>query len=377
MTQAPRDYYEVLGVSRDASEEDIKKAYRKLAMQHHPDRNPGDAEAEQKFREAADAYEVLRNTETRQRYDRFGHAGMNGGGFGHFGNAEDVFTHFGDLFGDLFGFGNMGGGRRSNGPRPQAGADLHYDLTITFAQAARGAEIPLRIARKTNCSECDGSGASPGTDKETCATCRGAGQVRQTQSLFQFVTPCPTCRGKGYTLAHPCPKCKGAGQVWEMSTIELRIPAGVDSGNRLCQRGAGEAGIHGGPPGDLYVDITVEADKVFRRQNQDLVLTREISFVDAALGLSLEIPGLDGPLALEVTKGTQSGTVYRLAGKGLPYINQQRTGDLLVEVKVLTPTSLTARQEELLREFSKEEEARPIQKVKKMAKKIGKAMGME
>ena len=345
---AQRDYYDVLGVARDASEDEIKRAYRKLAFQNHPDRNPGDAEAEQRFKEAAEAYEVLRNPEKRARYDQFGHAGT-GNDFQGFGSAEDIFAHFGDIFGDMFGF-SMGGSRRA-GPRPTPGADLRYNLRISFAQAAKGDEVSLSIPRQVTCSDCNGSGAAPGSSRETCRQCGGSGQVRNAQGFFQFVVPCPTCHGEGYIIPKPCPRCRGKGTVQQMRDLSVRVPAGVDTGMRLRLRGEGEAGSNGGPNGDLYVFIEVEDDKTFDRQGQDLVLHRNISFVQAALGHTLEVPGLDGPLELKIAKGTQSGTVLRLPGKGLPYVGQKRTGDLLVEVLVTTPTNLSARQEELLREF--------------------------
>lgn len=373
---AQRDFYEVLGVARDASEDEIKRAYRKMALQNHPDHNPDNPEAEQRFKEAAEAYEILRDPDRRARYDKFGHAGLgNGSDFGGFGSTEDIFAHFGDIFGDMFGF-SMGGGSRRSGPRATAGADLRYNLTISFVQAARGAEISLTIPRQATCDECKGSGAATGTSRETCRQCGGAGQVRNTQGFFQFVVPCPACHGEGYTIAKPCPRCRGKGQVQQMRDLSVRVPAGVDNGTRLRLRSEGESGSNGGPNGDLYVFITVEEDKVFRRQGQDLVLTREISFVQAALGHTLEVPGLDGPLELKIAKGTQSGSVLRLPGKGLPYLTQKRTGDLLVEVIVVTPTGLTEEQEKLLRNFQELVDGRPLEKVKKVARKIGKAMGI-
>lgn len=374
---AQRDYYEVLGVDRNASEDEIKRAYRKMALQNHPDHNPDDPEAEQRFKEAAEAYEVLRDPERRARYDQFGHAGLgNGMDFGGFGSAEDVFAHFGDIFGDMFGF-SMGGSRRS-GPRPTAGADLRYNLTISFAQAAKGTEVSLTIPRSVSCEDCQGSGAAQGSSRETCRQCSGSGQVRNTQGFFQFVVPCPACHGQGYTIPKPCPRCKGKGVVQESRDLSVRIPAGVDSGTRLRLRNEGESGSNGGPTGDLYVFVTVEEDSVFRRQGQDLVLTREISFVQAALGHTMEVPGLEGPLELKIAKGTQSGAVLRLPGKGLPYLGQKRTGDLLVEIIVLTPTNISAEQEKLLREFEKLAEDRPLEKIKKAAKKfVEKAMGAE
>ena len=373
-----RDYYEVLGVARTASEDDIKKAYRKLALKYHPDHNPDNPEAETKFKEAAEAYEVLRDQGRRSQYDQFGHAGMNGGfgGFGGFGSTEDVFAHFGDIFGDLFGFSSAGG--RRTGPRPQAGADLRYDLTISFMQAAKGAEIPLRIPRNTTCEDCNGNGTAPGSQRETCRQCGGTGQMRQNRGLFQFAMPCSACRSKGYTIPKPCPRCKGAGLVHEMHNLSAKVPAGVDNGTRLCYRGAGEAGLNGGPPGDLYVYLTVEEDKNFRRQGQDLIVSCKISFPEAALGHRVSITGLDGDFEFEIPKGTQSGAVFRMPEKGLPYVGRkERMGDMLIEVIVNTPTNLSEKQEALLREFAALESKKPMKTVKKMVQKLGKAMGME
>jgi molecular chaperone DnaJ len=370
-----RDYYEVLEVSRTASEEDIKRAYRKLALRYHPDHNPGDAEAEYRFKEAAEAYEVLRDSRRRAQYDQFGHAGANGG-MGGFGSAEDVFAHFGDIFGDLFGFSM--GGQRGSGPRPEPGADLRYELNVSFMQAAKGAEIPLRIPRKAACPECAGSGAALGSQRETCAQCRGSGQVRQSRGLFQFAMPCPACRGKGYVLPKPCPRCKGGGLINEVYTLAARVPAGVDTGTRLCYRGAGEAGANGGPTGDLYVYVSVEEDKRFRRQGQNLIVSQRISFPQAALGHKASIAGLDGDINVEVPKGTQSGAVIRVPGKGLPHVGQERRGDLLVEFVVETPTDLTGEQEELLRELDRSLEKNSLHSVRKVARKlVGKVMGME
>ena len=366
-----RDYYEVLEVGREASEEDIKKAYRKLALKYHPDRNPGNPEAEQKFKEAAEAYDVLRDPERRARYDRFGHAGVQGGG-GGFGNAEDIFAHFGDIFGDLFGFSTGGGNR------PMGGADLRYNLTISFAQAAKGDEITLKLPKRVTCSECDGSGAARGTRPDVCRQCGGSGQIRRSQGFFQMSMPCPACHGTGQIISKPCPKCRGEGITSEIKTLNVRVPAGVDNGTRLRVRGEGEPGIHGGPPGDLYVVVSVEPDKTFHRRGSDLILSQDISFVQAALGHRLDVPGLDGPVTLEIPKGVQSGTVLRIAGEGMPRIGENRRGDLLVEVRVLTPTKLNERQIELLKEFEAlSEEAGTLKKVKKIAKKLSQAVGLD
>lgn len=363
---AQRDYYEVLGVARTASDEEIKKAYRKKAMENHPDRNPNNPEAEQRFKEAAEAYEVLHNPEKRSRYDTYGHAGVNNGGMG-FESNDDIFAHFSDIFGDMFGFGFQ---RASSGkPRPMAGADLRYDLKITFDQAAHGAEILLKIPRSDTCEDCKGRGTAPGTDREKCTRCGGTGQVQSRQAFFQLVTPCPVCHGEGTIIPHPCPRCKGQGTVRIMKELSVRVPAGVDTDTPLRIRGEGEPGTHGGPHGDLYVIIEVEEDKVFQRQGQDLVLTREISFVQAALGCTLEIPGLDEKLELKIPKGTQSGKVFSLPNEGLPYLDRKAKGSLLVQILVRTPTNLSEEQEKLLREFEQLSSQSPFQKVKETLKK--------
>lgn len=366
-----RDYYEVLGVSRKADEDEIKRAYRKLALKYHPDHNPGDSEAEQKFKEAAEAYEVLRDADKRARYDRFGHAGVQGG-TGGFGSTEDIFAHFSDIFGDLFGF--AGGARASRG---MPGADLRYNLTVTFAQAAKGAEINLSLPKRVACPECQGSGAAPGSQPENCRQCGGTGQVRRSQGFFQIAMPCPACHGVGQIISKPCPRCKGEGAVADTRELTVRVPAGVDTGTRLRLRGEGEPGMHGGPAGDLYVVLTVEQDKRWQREGQNLLFSQHITFVQAALGHKVEVPGLDGPLPLEIPKGIQSGTLLRLPGEGMPYPGRHQRGDLMVEVVVLTPTGITARQEELLREFEAAAEERPMEKVKKATKKLRKAMGLD
>ncbi len=367
-----RDYYEVLGVGKSASEEEIKKAYRRLAMQYHPDRNPDNPEAEQKFKEAAEAYDVLRDAEKRGRYDRFGHAGVQGGGAGGFGSTEDVFSHFSDIFGDLFGF--AGGGRN----RPMVGSDLRYNLNISFMQAARGDEITLKLPKRVVCPECNGSCAAPGTTAETCMHCGGSGQVRRAQGFFQISTPCPVCRGEGKIIAKPCPRCTGQGIIAETRELSVRVPAGVDTGTRLRVRNEGEPGINGGPPGDLYVVITVEQDKTFHRQGQDLIYTQKISFVQAILGCRVEIPALNGAVSLDIPKGTQGGTVLRIKGEGMPHLGQSRNGDLLVEVVVVIPTSISEKQEELLHEFEKHHPPEgAMNKIKSAAKKAAKAMGLD
>lgn len=368
-----RDYYEVLSISRTASSDEIKQAYRKLAMRYHPDRNPGDSEAEIKFKEAAEAYEVLRDPDKRSRYDRFGHAGVSGAGAGpNFGNTEDIFAHFSDIFGDLFGFS-----QGANRNRPQSGADLRYNLNITFAQAAHGDEVSLKLPKNVCCPECNGSGAAKGSKVEPCRQCHGTGQVRRNQGFFQIAMPCPACHGSGQIISRPCAKCKGDGVVPDQREIMVRIPAGVDTGTRLRVRGEGEPGTHGGPPGDLYVVLSVDEDPRFRRQGQDLIYAQEISFVQAALGHRVEIEGLDGPLGVDIPKGVQNGTLLRLAGQGLPYTTRNGRGDILVAIKVRTPTKLTERQEELLREFESAGDESALDKIKNMGRKIGKAMGLD
>lgn len=360
-----RDYYDVLEVDRNASDEEIKKAYRKMAMKYHPDRNPDNPEAEQKFKEAAEAYDVLRDPEKRARYDQFGFAGVQGGaaGAGGFGSAEDIFAHFGDIFGDIFG--GFGAGGRN---RPMAGADVRYNLRVSFAQAAQGSEVSLKLPRRVTCSECHGSGAAPGTHPERCPQCGGTGQVRRSQGFFQIAMPCPKCRGEGQFIAKPCPKCRGEGLVTEVRELSVRIPAGVDTGTRLRIRGEGELGVNGGPAGDLYVVISVDADKTFRREGQDLIYALSISFPKAALGCRVEVPTLNGNVPMDVPAGTQSGAVLRLRGQGMPYLGQERKGDLLVEVSVQTPTRLTERQKELLREFEEIESEGVLGKVKETVK---------
>lgn len=360
-----RDYYEILGVQKNASEDELKRAYRKLALEHHPDRNQGDAESEAKFKEAAEAYDCLRDPEKRRRYDTFGHEGMNGGA-GGFTSSEDIFGAFSDIFGEVFGFA---GGARSGGRRAQAGMDLRYNLNITFRQAAKGDEVALKLPVNVPCESCKGSGAEPGTDMKNCGQCRGTGHVQQAQGFFRISVTCPNCHGRGKLITQYCSTCRGAGQTSQVRELKVRIPAGVDDGSRLRLRGEGEPGVNGGPPGDLYVVMSVEPDKTFERQGQNLVLHRSISFVQAALGDKIEVPTLDDPITVDIPKGTQGGEVFQLRGLGLPHPGSSRKGDLLLEIKVETPTSLNARQEELLREFAKIEEEKPLKKAKNFFKK--------
>ncbi len=369
------DYYELLGVPKDAGDDELKKAYRQMAFKYHPDRNPGDDESEQKFKEAAEAYEVLRDPQKRARYDRFGHQGLGDTGFGGFSSSDDVFSTFSDIFGEFFGFSGGGGGR-GRGPRPQAGSDLRYDLRISFRDAAKGSEVTLKIPRNVPCPDCEGTGAAPGSKRETCRQCGGQGQVHQSQGFFRIAVTCPVCRGEGTMVSNPCPRCRGRAHVPDVRELKVRIPAGVDDGTRLRVRGEGELGVHGGPPGDLFVVIFVEEDKTFRRQGQDLIFTAEIGMVQAALGHKLEVPTLDEVETMEIPKGTQSGEVFSLRGMGLPHPSRGNKGDLLVEVIVKTPSSLSKKQEELLKEFLALEEDKPLKKVKNFFKKAkDKAMG--
>ena len=348
---AKRDLYEVLGVNRDASEDELKKAYRKLAMKFHPDRNPDNKEAEEKFKEGKEAYEILTDANKRAAYDRYGHAGVDpsmGGGGG--GQGFDGFADaFGDIFGDIFGGGGGGGGRgRSNVYR---GADLRYNLEISLEEAARGAEKTIRIPAQEECEPCHGTGAKPGTQPKTCPTCGGAGQVRIQQGFFSIQQTCPKCHGSGRIIPEPCTSCGGAGRVKRQKTLEVKIPAGIDNGMRLRHGGQGEPGVNGGPAGDPYVEIHIKQHAVLQRDGDDLHCEMPISFTTAALGGEIEIPTLDGAANIRIPAETQSAKVFRLRGKGIRNVRSHAPGDLMVHVIVETPVKLTDRQKELLREF--------------------------
>jgi molecular chaperone DnaJ len=345
---AKRDYYEVLEVNRDASEADIKKAYRKLAMKWHPDRNPDNPKAEEKFKEAKEAYEVLTEASKRAAYDQYGHAGVDqaaaaaGAGAGFQGGFGDMFS---DIFGEIFGGGRQG---RSNVFR---GADLRYNMEIALEQAAHGFETKIRIPTLAACETCKGSGAKPGTQPQTCTTCRGQGQVRVSQGPFSIAQTCPRCHGTGKMVANPCATCAGAGRVKHQKTLSVRIPAGVDEGDRVRLSGEGEAGVNGGPPGDLYVQVHLKPHAVFQRDHDDLHCEMPVSFAAAALGGEVEVPTLDGSARITVPGGTQTGKTFRLRSKGIKGVRSQAPGDLFCHVVVETPVNLTARQRELLQEF--------------------------
>ena len=341
-----RDYYEVLGVNRDASDEEIKKAYRKLAMKWHPDRNPDNPKAEEHFKEAKEAYEILTDGSKRGAYDQFGHAGVDptaaaGAGAGFGGSFADA---FGDIFSDIFG----GGRARSSVYR---GADLRYNLEISLEDAARGSETRIRIPAMEECATCHGSGAKPGTSPSTCSTCHGHGQVRMQQGFFSIQQTCPRCHGSGKIVTSPCATCGGAGRVKQHKTLSVKIPAGVDEGDRIRLSGEGEAGMNGGPPGDLYVVIHLKPHPVFRRDHNDLHCEMPISFTTAALGGDIEIPTLDGYAKIKVPAGTQTGQMFRLRSKGIKGVRSAGHGDLICHVAVETPVNLTARQKELLAEL--------------------------
>jgi len=359
-----RDYYEVLGVDRNASPEAVKSAYRRLALKFHPDRNPGDRDSEEKFKEAAEAYEVLRDAQKRGIYDQFGHQGLEGAGFRGFGGFEDIFSSFGDIFEEFFGFGT---GRRSRS-RVRQGNDLRYDLTLDFLQAAFGAETEIQIEKNDRCPRCEGSRCEPGTSIETCGHCRGSGQVTRTQGFFTVRTPCAACRGQGQVVPDPCRECKGLGQVETLKTVSLKIPPGVDNGSRLRLAGEGEPGAFGGPPGDLYVFIHVKPHEFFERDDTHVICRIPIGFVQAALGDTIQVPTLTGERDLSIPKGTQYGDVFRFPGEGIPSLKSKRRGDQIIQVIVRTPTGLNKKQESLLKEFAKIEGNKFSNKIKNILK---------
>jgi molecular chaperone DnaJ len=357
---AKRDYYTTLGLSRDATEEDIKKSYRKLAMKHHPDRN-SDKGSEEKFKEAKEAYEVLTDPKKRAAYDQFGHAGVDpsaGFGGGRSGMGPEGFGGFADAFGDIFGeiFGQQA---RGGGSGVYRGADLRYNLEMSLEDAARGTEVKIRIPTMEACETCHGTGAKPGTQAKTCGTCGGRGEVRVSQGFFSLQQTCPTCHGTGKVIPDPCLTCHGAGRVKKYKTLSVKIPSGVDTDDRIRLTGEGEAGLNGGPSGDLYVVINLKAHPVFQREGADLHCELPISFATAALGGELEIPTLDGHATIKIPPETQTGQTYRLRNKGIRPVRGSVQGDLYCHVAIETPVKLTARQKELLREFEEINEEDP------------------
>jgi molecular chaperone DnaJ len=348
---AKRDYYDVLGVTKNASEAELKKAYRRLAMKFHPDRNPGDAEAESKFKEAKEAYEILSDAQKRAAYDQFGHAGVEGGaggfgGPGGFGGGASFSDIFGDVFGDIFG-----GGRGGGGPRVHRGADLRYNLELSLEEAVHGTSVKIRVPTLVACETCNGSGARKGSSPRTCPTCQGAGQVRMQQGFFSVQQTCPTCHGQGKVIDDPCGTCHGHGRVQEHKTLSVKVPAGVDTGDRIRLAGEGEAGEHGGPPGDLYVQVNVKPHPIFAREDANLFCEVPIPFTTAALGGELAVPTLDGKVMLKIPEGTQTGRMFRMRAKGVKPVRGGPVGDLICRVVVETPIKLTDEQKELLRQF--------------------------
>ncbi|MBW1893646.1 MAG: molecular chaperone DnaJ [Deltaproteobacteria bacterium] len=360
-----RDYYEVLGVDRNATEAEIKKAYRKVAIKFHPDKNPGDKEAEENFKEGAEAYEVLHDSQKRQIYDQYGHQGLEGTGFSGFGGFEDIFSSFGDIFEDFFGF-NSGGRSRGGG---RQGADLRYDMRLEFMDAVFGTETEIELEKMETCPTCDGTMCEPGTSPDVCRQCGGSGQASRSQGFFIVRATCPSCRGQGKTISSPCLNCRGAGQIRVEKKVSLKIPAGVDNGSRLRLTGEGEAGVGGGPPGDLYVFIHVKPHDYFTRENTHVICNVPISFVQAALGDEIKVKTLEGKETLKIPKGVQFGETFRFHGKGIPSLRDGRRGDQVIIVEIKTPTNLSKKQETLLYDFAKLESDKLSSKFRRFIKK--------
>lgn len=360
-----RDYYEILGVDRNATETDIKKAYRKVAIKFHPDKNPGDKEAEENFKEAAEAYEVLRDAQKRQIYDQYGHQGLEGSGFSGFGGFDDIFSSFGDIFEDFFGFTS---GNRSRG-RGRPGADLRYDIRLEFMEAVFGTETEIEIEKMETCPVCSGAMCEPGTNPDICSYCGGSGQTTRSQGFFTVRTTCPSCRGQGKTILSPCLHCSGSGQVRVNKKVSLKIPAGVDNGSRLRLTGEGESGVGGGPSGDLYVFIHVKPHDYFSRENTNVVCKVPISFIQAALGDEIKVKTLEGKETLKIPKGVQFGEAFRFPGKGIPSLRSGRRGDQVMIVEIKTPTNLSKKQEALLYDFAQLESDKLSNKFKSFLKK--------
>ena len=358
------DFYEILGVSRQSSEEEIKKSYRQLALKYHPDRNPGDKQAEEKFKEAAEAYEILHDPQKKRLYDAYGHEGLRGTGFSGFRGFEDIFSSFGDIFQDFFSFGGFGGQtHQRTAARP--GDDLLVTLNLSFEEAVSGTQKEVQIETFAECSRCRGSGAEPGTRETTCPACQGSGQVVQSQGFFRISTSCARCQGTGNVLVSPCRQCQGQGRIRQKKLVQVKVPAGVDSGTRLRLRGEGESGYRGGAGGDLYVRLEVTPHPQIERDGDNLYCKISISFLQAILGDTVEIPTLDGAKSLQIAPGTQPGAVVRFTGEGVPKLRGYGRGDLFVEVEVKIPKHITPRQEELLKEFIELEKERDRNKGKK------------
>ncbi len=349
-TNAKRDYYEVLGVTRTCTEQELKSAYRKLALQFHPDRNPNNPDAEDKFKEVSEAYAILADSDKRSVYDRFGHAGLGNSG-GPTGFDASAFQDFGDIFGEIFGFGDAfgGGGRRRS--RSQRGADLREDLTIEFEEAVFGTETRVTVRRHEACEDCRGSGSAPGKGASTCRSCAGRGQVRYQQGFFSIARTCPACQGSGSVITDPCAKCKGEGRILRQRTVDAKVPAGVEDGTRIRFSGGGEAGAFGGPAGDLYVVLHVKEHPFFEREGNDLHCVIPLSVTQASMGAEIRVPTMEGEHTLRIPDGTQPGTTFRIRNKGVPLLNGHGKGDLYVEVRVQIPTKLNKRQKELLQEL--------------------------
>lgn len=372
MSNNKRDYYEVLGVGRGAPEPEIKSAYRKLAMRFHPDKNPGDKDAEEKFKEAAEAYSVLSDPNKRVQYDRFGHQAFSGAGPGFSGFDPNIFADFNDILGDFFGlgdiFGTGGPGRRRSAV--ERGADLRYDLQISFEEAAAGVKTKIRIPRLEKCADCGGTGAQKGTGPSTCPQCQGRGQVRYQQGFFSISRTCGQCRGTGQVISNPCKPCRGEGRVRREKTLEVKIPAGVDSGSRLRIMGEGEEGVYGGGPGDLYVVVYVKEHPFFEREEANLYCAIPISFTQAALGDEIQIPTLESKETLKIPEGTQTGTTFRIRGKGFPHLNGRGRGDLFITVKVATPQKLSREQRRLLEQLAEVSSIENTPAEKKILEKV-------
>jgi molecular chaperone DnaJ len=360
-----RDYYEVLGITREATDQEIKSAYRKLAIKYHPDKNAGNKDAEEKFKEAAEAYSVLSDADKRTRYDRFGHSGLQGG-FSGFDPA--TFGDFGDILGEFFGFGDIFGSRRRGGP--ERGADLRYDLKITFGEAAFGLKTKIKIPRQDLCSACDGRGTAAGKSPVTCSSCHGSGQVRYQQGFFSISRTCGQCNGAGQIIKDPCETCRGTGRVRREKVLELKIPAGVDNGARLRIQGEGERGAHGGPPGDLYVVIFVEEHPFFQRQGNNIYCQVPIGIAQAVLGGEITVPTLEGEEKLKVPEGTQSGSVFRLRNKGIVSLGERGRGDQFVTVNVVIPTKLGKEQRQIFESLAKISRDEELQQERNLFDKV-------